>query len=82
MYLLSLLLLFQAQLQANDNKLLNNKVRCTSIVILVVIFSQQSWMIDAGQEKGKSLDHTKDKQLQGDYQDNAKCSGGFLFKSF
>lgn len=40
-------------------------------------------MIDAGQEKGKSLDHTKDKQLQGDDQDiDAKCSEGFLCKSF
>lgn len=29
----------------------------------LVIFSQQSRMIDAGQGKGKSQDHTKDKQL-------------------
>jgi len=44
-------------------------------------------MIHAGEEKGKSLDHTKDKQLDesrkmsGDHdnQDNAKCSGGQVY---
>jgi len=45
---------------------------------------QRSQMI-AGQEKGKSLDHTKDKQLDDDSlkmaaddQDNAKYSGGLI----
>ena len=45
-------------------------------------------MIHAGEEKGKSLEHTKDKQLDdksrkmsGDHdnQDNAKCSGGQVY---
>ena len=37
-------------------------VHLLNSLIFFVIFSQGSWMTDAGQEKGKSMDHTRDIQ--------------------
>ena len=69
----------------SENNLLTNKSHvCKYGDFRFVIFSQRSQMI-AGQEKGKSLHHTKDKQLDDDSlkmaaddQDNAKHSGGLI----
>ena len=46
-------------------KMINSQklgVHLLNSLIFFVIFSQGSWMTDAGQEKGKSMDHTRDIQ--------------------